>query len=194
MALVEDGFEDVRRISRVNGEPAQGMGIRKQRGANAVAVAQGVRRELDEIQKTLPEGMELGINFDSTQFIEESVHEIEFELLLSVLLTALVCWLFLGSLSRTLNVVLAIPMSLLGTVACIYFLGFTLNTFTLLGLALAVGIVVDDAIMVLENIFRHAEMGKDRVQRGARGHRRRSPSPRWPRRWRCARSSSRSSS
>jgi hydrophobe/amphiphile efflux-1 (HAE1) family protein len=169
VAIIEDGFEDVRRMSRVNGMPAQGMGIRKQRGSNAVAVAQGVRAQIEEIQKTLPQGMELGINFDSTQYIEESVHEIEFELILSVILTAFVCWLFLGSLSSTLNVVLAIPMSLLGTIACIYFFGFTLNTFTLLGLALAVGIVVDDAIMVLENIFRHGEMGKDRVRAAREG-------------------------
>lgn len=169
VALVEDGFEDVRRLSRVNGLPAQGLGIKKQRGVNAVAVAGGVKAAMEEIRKTLPRGMELGINFDSTQFIEESVHEIEFELMLSVLLTAVVCWLFLGSLSSTLNVVLAIPMSLLGTIATIYFLGFTLNTFTLLGLALAVGIVVDDAIMVLENIFRHREMGKDRVAAAREG-------------------------
>ncbi|HEX8616155.1 MAG TPA: efflux RND transporter permease subunit [Thermoanaerobaculia bacterium] len=169
VAIVEDGFEDVRRVSRVNGEPAQGMGIRKQRGSNAVAVARGVKEEIAAIQKTLPPGMELGINFDSTQFIEESVHEIQFELLLSVILTAIICWLFLGSLGATLNVILAIPMSLLGTVAFIYFFGFTLNTFTLLGLALAVGIVVDDAIMVLENIFRHGEMGKDRVTAAREG-------------------------
>ncbi len=169
VALVEDGFEDMRRMSRVNGIPAQGLGIRKQRGSNAVAVARGVKEAMAEIQKTLPPGMDLGINFDSTQFIEESVHEIEFELFLSVLLTAVVCWLFLGSLSSTLNVVLAIPMSLLGTIACVYFFGFTLNTFTLLGLALAVGIVVDDAIMVLENIFRHGEMGKDRVRAAREG-------------------------
>src|SRR5687768_13432016 len=169
VAMVEDGFEDVRRISRVNGEPAQGMGIRKQRGSNAVAVARGVKEAIVEIQKTLPAGMELGINFDSTKFIEESVHEIQFELLLSVILTAFICWLFLGSFGATLNVILAIPMSLLGTVACIYFFGFTLNTFTLLGLALAVGIVVDDAIMVLENIFRHGEMGKDRVRAAREG-------------------------
>jgi hydrophobe/amphiphile efflux-1 (HAE1) family protein len=169
VAMVEDGFEDVRRVSRANGEPAQGMGIRKQRGSNAVAVARGVKEALAEIQKTLPPGMEVAINFDSTQFIEESVHEIEFELLLSVLLTAFICWLFLGSFGATLNVILAIPMSLLGTVACIYFLGFTLNTFTLLGLALAVGIVVDDAIMVLENIFRHGEMGKSRVNAAREG-------------------------
>ncbi|HLL53430.1 MAG TPA: efflux RND transporter permease subunit, partial [Myxococcaceae bacterium] len=169
VALVEDGFEDMRRLARVNGVPAQGMGIKKQRGANAVAVAEGVRAALAELQKTAPKGLEVGINFDSTRFIEESVHEIELELVLSVLLTALVCWMFLGSLSSTLNVVLAIPMSLLGTVAAIYFLGFTLNTFTLMGLALAVGIVVDDAIMVLENIYRHAEQGKDRVRASREG-------------------------
>ncbi|MCB9894563.1 MAG: efflux RND transporter permease subunit [Planctomycetes bacterium] len=164
VALVEDGFEDERRMSRVNGVPAQGLGIRKQRGANAVAVAQAVRAELEDIRAGLPEDMELGINFDSTKFVEESVHEIEFELILAVLLTALVCWIFLGSLSSTLNVILAIPMSLLGTIAVIYFLGFTLNTFTLLALALAVGIVVDDAIMVMENIFRHSEEGADRLK------------------------------
>jgi hydrophobe/amphiphile efflux-1 (HAE1) family protein len=106
--------------------------------------------------------MDLGVNFDSTVYIEESVQEIEFELVLAVLLTALVCWVFLGSLSSTLNVILAIPMSLLGTIAIIYFAGFTLNTFTLLALALAVGIVVDDAIMIMENIYRHSEEGADR--------------------------------
>jgi hydrophobe/amphiphile efflux-1 (HAE1) family protein len=169
VSIVEDGFEDVRRSARVNGEPAQGLGIRKQRGANAVAIAHEVYAAIDEIQKTLPEGMQIGINFDSTRFIEESVHEIQFELILAVILTALVCWMFLGSISSTLNVVLAIPMSLLGTIAVIYFLGFTFNTFTLLGLALAVGIVVDDAIMVLENIFRHGEMGKDRVRAAREG-------------------------
>ena len=86
-----------------------------------------------------------------------------------MVLTALVCWLFLGSLSSTMNVLFAIPMSLLGTIAVLYFVGFTLNTFTLLGLSLAVGLVVDDAVMVMENIFRHAEMGKDRVTRRQRG-------------------------
>jgi multidrug efflux pump len=169
VALIEDGFEDVRRISRVNGVPAQGLGIRKQRGANAVAVARAVKAKIAEIGANAPEGVELGLNFDSTQFIEESVHELELELVLSVVLTALVCWIFLGSLSSTINVVLAIPMSLLGTIGVIYFAGFTLNTFTLLGLALAVGIVVDDAIMVMENIFRHRESGKDAVRSAREG-------------------------
>ncbi len=169
VSMVEDGFEDVRRIARVDGGPAQGIGIKKQRGANAVAVAQKVRQTLDTYMKTLPSDMTVGITNDSTEFIRESVREIQFELLLSVVLTAFVCWLFLGSLSSTLNVILAIPMSLLGTVAIIYFLGFTFNTFTLLGLALAVGIVVDDAIMVMENIFRHREGGKALVPAALEG-------------------------
>jgi len=164
VSLVEDGFEDTRRIARVNGVPAQGLSIKKQRGSNAVALAKAVHKALDDFQKTLPEGITVNVAFDSTKFIEESVKEIEFEILLSVFLTAFVCWLFLGSFSSTLNVILAIPMSLLGTVAIIYFLGFTFNTFTLLAMALAVGIVVDDAIMVMENIFRHREGGQGLVQ------------------------------
>ena len=169
VALVEDGFEDVRRMARLDGVPSQGIGVKKQRGANAVAVAQRAREIIAEYQKTLPEGMTVNVVFDSTTFIRNSVHEIQLELLLSVILTALVCWMFLGSFSSTLNVILAIPMSLLGTVAVIYFLGFTFNTFTLLGLALAVGIVVDDAIMVMENIFRHREGGKDLVPAALEG-------------------------
>ncbi|HET6343372.1 MAG TPA: efflux RND transporter permease subunit, partial [Myxococcota bacterium] len=169
VALVEDGFEDVRRMARMDGAPSQGLGVRKQRGANAVAVAAEVRAALAAIRDNLPDGMRLQVNFDSTQFIGESVHEIELEIGLAVVLTALVCWIFLGSLSSTFNVVLAIPMSLFGTVAVLYFLGYTLNTFTLLALGLAVGIVVDDAIMVLENIFRHGEMGKDRVDAAREG-------------------------
>ncbi len=164
VSLVEDGFEDIRRVARADGILAQGVGIRKQRGANAVAVAKAARRALADFQRTLPEGMTVSITMDSTKFIEESVKEIQFELVLSVLLTALVCWMFLGSLSSTLNVILAIPMSLMGTIAIIYFLGFTFNTFTLLGMALAVGIVVDDAIMVMENIFRHREGGKGLIR------------------------------
>lgn len=164
VALVEDGFEDTRRLSRVAGEPAQGLGIRKQRGANALSVAEGVYKALDEVNASLPEGMQARIMFDATRFIEDSAREVGFEIVLAVVLTSVLCWFFLGSLSSTLNVLLAIPMSLLGTIAVIYFLGYTLNTFTLLGLALAVGIVVDDAIMVLENIVRHAEMGKSRAQ------------------------------
>ncbi|MCW5805105.1 MAG: efflux RND transporter permease subunit [Deltaproteobacteria bacterium] len=169
VALVQDGFVDVSSVARMNGTPVQGMGILKQPGSNAVTVAHAVRRVCEEVQAQLPPGMQVDILFDTTQFIEEAVEHIFFELVLAVILTALVCWLFLGSLSSTLNVLFAIPMSLLGTVAVIYFLGWTLNTFTLLALSLAVGLVVDDAVMVMENIYRHAEMGKDRVRASSEG-------------------------
>ncbi len=169
VALVEDGFEDITSLARSNGGPVQAMGILKQRGSNAVSVAKAVRAGLAEVQKSLQPGMEVNVIFDTTGFISESVNEIALELGLALILTALVCWLFLGSLSSTMNVLFAIPMSLLGTIAVIYFLGYTLNTFTLLGLSLAVGLVVDDAVMVMENIFRHAEMGKDRVTAASEG-------------------------
>ncbi len=169
VALVEDGFADVRSMARTGGQTAQGIGVKKQRGANTVAVARGVKAALEEIRASLPEGMRADVIFDSSRFVEKSVSDIEEELFLSVLLTAVVCWVFLGSISTTMNVVLAIPMSLFGTLAVIYFMGFTLNTFTLLAMALAVGIVVDDAIMVMENIFRHVEMGKDSVTASIEG-------------------------
>src|SRR5262249_49764023 len=131
VALVQDGFEDVTSMARSNGTPVQAMGILKQPGSNAVSVAKNVRAALDEVQHTLPEGMSVEVLFDTTGFIEESVKEIGLELGLAVLLTGFVCWLFLGSLSSTANVLFAIPMSLLGTIAVLYFAGFTLNTFTL---------------------------------------------------------------
>ena len=161
VALIEDGFEDARTIARIDGVPLQAMSVLKQHGSNAVTVASDVRAAVDELKKTLPAGMEIDVLFDTTDFIKEAVHEIETELILAVGLTSLVCWLFLGSFSATLNVLLAIPMSLFGTVAVIWAAGFTLNTFTLLGLSLAIGLVVDDAVMVMENIYRHGEMGKD---------------------------------
>lgn len=169
VALVQDGFQDITNVARFNGQTVQAMGILKQPGSNAVGVANSVRTALANLQKTLPDGMKVEVIFDTTQFISDSVDEIGIELGLAVILTAFVCWLFLGSLSSTMNVLFAIPMSLLGTIAVLYFCGYTLNTFTLLGLSLAVGLVVDDAVMVMENIFRHAEMGKDRVRAAGEG-------------------------
>jgi hydrophobe/amphiphile efflux-1 (HAE1) family protein len=171
VAVVEDGLEDRRRIARMNGLPAQGLGIKKQRGANAVAVARAVKVRLEEIRADLPEGLSIDIAFDGTKDVEEAVNEIIFTMILAVLLTSVVCWVFLGSISSTVNVLLAIPTSIVGTFAVMYFAGFTLNTFTLLGLSLAVGIVVDDAIMVLENIFRHVEEGESRIRAAVAGTR-----------------------
>ena len=162
VAQVEDGLADIRRVSRVNGTPAVGLGIKKQRGANSVAVGEAVKKRMEELQRTLPKDLQLGINFDSTIFVKESIEETEFTLILSAIVTAIVCFLFLGSIRPTFNILLSIPTSIIGTFAVIYFMGFTLNFFTILGLALAIGIVVDDAIMVLENIYRHRDLGKGR--------------------------------
>ncbi|NLO91106.1 MAG: efflux RND transporter permease subunit [Elusimicrobia bacterium] len=164
VATVEDGLEDVRRVARANGETAVSLGIKKQRGSNAVAVARAVKERIEEVRKTLPPGMDIRVRIDTTKFIEESTHELNSTLLLSALLTGLVCWLVLGSWSSTLNILLAIPTSIIGSFLILYFMGFTLNTFTLLGLSLAIGIVVDDAIMVLENIVRYNESGMSRVK------------------------------
>ena len=171
IAKVEDGLDDIRRISRANGDLAVGIGIRKQRGSNAVEVGRAVKQRMAEVIPQLPAGMNLGVNFETTKFVEDSVDEFKFTLVLSALVTALVCWLFLGSWTATLNVILAIPTSIIGTFIVLYFFGFTLNTFTLLGLSLAIGIVVDDAIMVLENIVRHREQGESRVQAALKGAR-----------------------
>ena len=162
VATIEDGLEDVTRISRVMGKTSIGIGIRKQRGSNAVAVGENVIEKMKLVSTTLPKDMAIGVNFDSTKFIKESVHELTFTLVLAAILTALVCWAFLGSWSATFNVILAIPTSILGSFVVLHALGFTLNYFTLLALSLSIGIVVDDAIMVLENIFRHFEMGKSK--------------------------------
>jgi hydrophobe/amphiphile efflux-1 (HAE1) family protein len=161
---VEEGLADVRRLSRVQGTTAIGLGIRKQRGSNAVRVAQEVKKKMESISKDLPSNIKIGLNFDTTTFIEDSIHELSFTLVMSSILTALVCWLFLGSITATFNVILAIPTSILGSFIILKYMNFTLNTFTLLALSLSIGIVVDDAIMVLENIFRHHEEGKDKVR------------------------------
>jgi HAE1 family hydrophobic/amphiphilic exporter-1 len=163
VASIEDGLADVRRISRAQGKPSVGLGIRKQRGVNAVEVGDKVKQRIEELKSILPKGMEITVNYDSTKFIKESIHEINFTIIIASILTAFVCWLFLGSFAATVNVVLAIPTSVMGSFIVLKALGFTLNTFTLLGLSLAIGIVVDDAIMVLENIYRHHEEGKNRL-------------------------------
>ncbi|MFS4459836.1 efflux RND transporter permease subunit [Bdellovibrio sp. HCB2-146] len=164
LGFAEEGLAEVYRISRFDGTQALGLGIKKQLGSNAVAVATAVKERMKEVQQQLPPGMKLNINFDSSRFIKQSINEMVKHLTLAVILTSLVCWMFLGSWTATLNVLLAIPTSIMGAFIGIYFFGFTLNTFTLLGLTLAIGIVVDDAIMVLENIFRYNEKGYDSIE------------------------------
>jgi len=171
VARVEDGLDDIRHLGVMQGGAGLALGIKKQHGANAVNVAREVKQKLAELRSTIPHDIKISVNYDSTQFISEAIDDTLFTLLLSAIITSIVCYLFLGSWNSTLNVLLSIPTSVMGTFIIVYFMGFTLNFFTLLGLSLAIGIIVDDAIMVLENIVRHAEMGKDRVQAAQDGAR-----------------------
>ncbi|OGS20795.1 MAG: hypothetical protein A2252_12230 [Elusimicrobia bacterium RIFOXYA2_FULL_39_19] len=171
VAEVEDGLDNIRDISRTMGQTAVGIGIKKQRGTNSVEVAKAVKKKLKELQQYLPEGVKLETRFDMTSFVEDSIKEMYFVMILSVILTSLVCWLFLGSFSSAFNVFLTIPMSICGTLFVLYVLGFTLNMFTLLGLSLVIGIIVDDAIMMLENIARHRENGESKVKAAIKGAR-----------------------
>jgi HAE1 family hydrophobic/amphiphilic exporter-1 len=169
VANIYAGVENRTRISRVNGKPSLSMPIYKQSGVNAVEVADKVKERVKEISQSLPEGTQLSVNFDRTTFIRLSIDELIQNLLLSALLTSIVCWLFLNSISATINILLAIPTAIIGTFAFMYLMGFTLNTFSLLGLTLAIGIVVDDAIVMLENIVRYAKKGNDKVQAAFKG-------------------------
>src|SRR5690606_3603954 len=126
-------------------------------------------KRVEEINKGLPEGTNLSVNFDRTIFVELSVDELITNLVLSALLTSIVCWLFLNSISATVNILLAIPTAIIGTFAFMKLFGFTLNAFSLLGLSLAIGIVVDDAIVMLENIVRYTDMGYNKVQAAFKG-------------------------
>ncbi len=164
VATCNEGTDEIRRISRFNGiAPTIGVGVIKQRGTNAVAIGDAVKKRMKELNEILPNGIKMGLAADNTIFIRDSIHQLVITLLVAILLTSAVCYLFLGTWSSALNVILAIPVSLIGSFIILNYLGFTINTFTLLGLSLSIGIVVDDAIMVLENITRHNEMGESRV-------------------------------
>ncbi|HLE65875.1 MAG TPA: efflux RND transporter permease subunit, partial [Burkholderiales bacterium] len=154
------GALDERNIVRVNGNPAVGLGVVKQSTANTLSVAQAVKREILRLQGALPEGMQLAIAFDSSLFIEHSIRAVYRSMAEAVLLVVLVIFIFLRSFRSTLIPFVTIPVSLVGAFFVLFVLGFTVNVLTLLGLVLAIGLVVDDAIVVLENCHRHVEMGK----------------------------------
>jgi HAE1 family hydrophobic/amphiphilic exporter-1 len=181
VAVVEDGLEDRRSLARFNRMPAVAVGVRKAIGGNLVAVCENVKKELPRLQRTLPPGVEMHVPVDYSLFVRENLEELKLTLFLGIVLTAIVCFLFLGSIGTTLNICLSIPTSIMGTFFAFYVLSylmklvgmqpFTINLMTLLGLSLSVGVVVDDAIMVLENIYRHREHGepkREASQRGAR--------------------------
>ncbi|MBW7901165.1 MAG: efflux RND transporter permease subunit [Rhodocyclaceae bacterium] len=158
IAEIEDGLSDNRQLARFNGETTVGLGIVKIANTNTVAIIDRILEKVEnEIRPQLPPGMRLSIVSNDAVFILEIVNALKEHLIEGTFLAALVVWVFLRSLRSTLIISLAIPVSLLGAIAVIYFFGFTLNSLTLLALLLLIGVVVDDAIVVLENIFRHRE-------------------------------------
>ena len=167
----ELGAADERNILRVNGSPAVGMGIVKQSTANTLGVARAVKAELPRLAAGLPEGMQLAIAFDTSVFIEESINSVYRVLAEALLLVVLVIFLFLRSLRATLIPFVTIPVSLVGAFFLVWLMGFSINVLTLLGIVLAVGLVVDDAIVVLENIHRHVEAGMSPFEASIRGGR-----------------------
>ncbi|MCE0482848.1 MAG: efflux RND transporter permease subunit [Methylacidiphilales bacterium] len=171
VARVEDGLSDQRTIVRTDGHPAVVINIRKQRGQNEVTVADNVRKRLATMAAGLPPGMKVQVTVDYSRFTKNAVDQTLHELFMAGILTSIICYLFLGSWSSAVNVLVAIPTSIIGAFMALYLFHFTLNLFTLLALALAIGIVVDDAIMVLENIVRHFDMGKSRVKAARDGAR-----------------------
>ncbi len=165
VARVEDGLTDIRRIARVDGNDAISIGIRKMRGANEVAVAESVHKQIEKMKPELQaKGYDIRVNVDFTGPTKAVVHTAYEKLITAGVITIIICFLFLGSIQAAVNILFSIPTSIVGTFAILYFSGFTLNLFTLLALTLGISIVVDDAIMLLENIVRHQRMGKSGAQ------------------------------
>lgn len=169
VAEVRVGAQDERVIARFNGEPAINMGVIKQATGNPLELSQAVRSEVDKINQTLPSGMRITISYDSSVFIDRSIDSVFHAVGEAVLLVVLVIFFFLRNLRATLIPLVTIPVALVGAFALMYAFGFTINTLTLLAMVLAIGLVVDDAIVVLENIFRNIEEGMDRVQAAIKG-------------------------
>ncbi|MBF0542934.1 MAG: efflux RND transporter permease subunit [Candidatus Riflebacteria bacterium] len=164
IAKVEDSIKDERIVGFLNGKTAMALQVRKQSGENTVKVAHGVKERIKELQANAPEGIKLTIPQDNSPFIEESIHSVSFDLLFGAFLTTIIILIFLRSFTSTIISAIAIPTSIIGCFVIMRALNFTLNNLSTLGLSLAVGIVIDDAIVVIENIFRHLEMGKTAFQ------------------------------
>jgi len=156
---VEDGMQEKRSITRFNRVPAIGFGIQKQSGTNTVEVIERIKKELAGIEKSLPPGMNIGISFDQSTFIKRSISEVQHHLIYGGFFATLAVLFFLRSIRITIFSALAIPTSIISTFAIMNLFGFTFNNMTMLALSLSVGILIDDAIIVIENIHRHIERG-----------------------------------
>lgn len=156
---VEDGMQDRRSIARYNGVPAIGIGIQKQSGTNTVEVVDRVKAEVKKVEKTLPPGLAIGYAFDQSTFIKRSINEVQNHLIIGGLLAVLAVFIFLREWRTTLISACALPVSVISTFALIRFFDFTFNNMTMLALTLSIGLLIDDAIIVIENIHRHVEEG-----------------------------------
>ena len=164
VARVEIGPELVRNMSRASGRRAIGLGLIKQSTANLLDVAQELRAELVELNKVLPEGMRVDIGYDSSIFVQESIDRVFVTILEAIALVVIVIFLFLRNWRATLVPLVTIPIALVGALALMWAFGFSINTLTLLAFVLAIGLVVDDAIVMLENIYRYIEQGMDPIR------------------------------
>ncbi len=161
IAEIEDGIKEAKQINRINGKTSVGILVQKQTDANAVNVSKLVRQELEKLEKDYSKiQLKFDIAVDGSEYTLEAADAVKHDLMLAVFLVAAVMLLFLHSLVNSFIVMVAIPASLVCTFIAMYLLGYTLNLMTLLGLSLVIGILVDDSIVVLENIYRHLEMGK----------------------------------
>jgi HAE1 family hydrophobic/amphiphilic exporter-1 len=161
VALVEDGMADERTLSRLDGRRGVALLVRRQSGENTVAVADAVKAELEHIRPDLPPAYQMVVALDDSRFILSAIRDVAVDLAWGALFASLVVFVFLRNLRSTLLAAVAIPSSIVASFAFFYFLGFTLNTMTLMALSLSIGLLIDDAIVVLENVYRHMERGKD---------------------------------
>jgi HAE1 family hydrophobic/amphiphilic exporter-1 len=164
VANVYDGVENPRNASWFNGTPTIYLAIARQPGTNTVQVVDAIKALLPELQAQLPAALQLAIRSDRSVSIRESVHDVKFTLILTVFLVVMVIFLFLRNLSATIIPSLALPFSIVGTFGVMWAFGYSIDNLSLMALTLSVGFVVDDAIVMLENIVRHMEMGKPRLQ------------------------------
>jgi hydrophobe/amphiphile efflux-1 (HAE1) family protein len=163
------GVENERTIARNNGRPCIFLGIVKQSKANTVEVASGIKAEMEAIKPSLPDGLQFVFNYDESTYVKKAIDEVWTTLGLAFALVVIIIWLFLGNFRSTLVPSVAIPVSIIGTFAILHAFGFSVNILTMLALVLSIGVVVDDAIVVLENIHRHIEAGMKPMQAAFKG-------------------------
>ena len=169
LAHVEVGPLSERIAARFNGNSALNIGVTRQATANPLDLSQAVRAEVNKINETLPQGMKLTVAYDTSVFIEKSIESVYQTIFEAIVLVVLVIFFFLRNFRASLIPIVTIPVSLIGACSLLYLFGFSINTLTLLAMVLAIGLVVDDAIVVLENIFRHIEEGMPRKQAAIQG-------------------------